>query len=86
MAPLKSVEFDDESTQPAPSERLRRILEGVIGVPATEGNRIDVSRNGVEIFPAMLQAIDDAEHTVDFLTFVYWTGEIGRIARENYPR
>ncbi len=59
-------------------EQLRRALEGVIGVPATEGNRIDVLRNGDEIFPAMLTAIDDAEHTIDFLTFVYWTGEIGR--------
>ena len=47
-------------------------LEGVIGVPATEGNRIDVLRNGDEIFPAMLDAIDEAEHTIDFLTFVYW--------------
>ena len=38
--------------------RVRRALEGVIGVPATEGNRIDVLRNGDEIFPAMLDAIE----------------------------
>ena len=25
----------------------------------------------------MLDAIDEAEHTIDFLTFVYWDGEIG---------
>ena len=56
-------------------------LEGVIGVPATEGNRIDVLRNGDEIFPAMLEAIDGAEHTIDFLTFVYWEGEIGTRVR-----
>ena len=62
---------DDRTT------RVRRTLEGVIGVPATEGNRIDVLRNGDEIFPAMLDAIDGAEHTIDFLTFVYWEGEIG---------
>jgi cardiolipin synthase len=57
--------------------RVRRVLEGVIGVPATEGNQFDVLRNGDEIFPAMLEAIDSAEHTIDFLTFVYWKGEIG---------
>jgi cardiolipin synthase len=57
--------------------RVRRVLEGVIGVPATEGNQIDVLRNGDEIFPAMLEAIDGAQHTIDFLTFVYWKGEIG---------
>jgi cardiolipin synthase A/B len=59
------------------SLRFRRALEGVIGVPASEGNRIDVLRNGDEIFPAMLEAIEEAEHTVDFLTFVYWSGSIG---------
>ncbi len=58
--------------------RLRRVIEGVIGVPATEGNRIDVLRNGDEIFPAMLEAIERAECTIDFLTFVYWEGRIGR--------
>ena len=57
--------------------RARRTLEGVLGVPATEGNRIEVLRNGDEIFPAMLDAIDGAEHTIDFLTFVYWKGEVG---------
>jgi len=57
--------------------RIRRRLEGVLGVPATEGNRIEVLRNGDEIFPSMLEAIDQAEHTIDFLTFVYWAGAIG---------
>jgi cardiolipin synthase len=57
-------------------EELRRILEGVIGVPATEGNRLDVLRNGDQIFPAMLDAIAEAEHSIDLLTFVYWNGEI----------
>jgi cardiolipin synthase len=59
------------------ADRLRRALEGVIGVPATEGNQIDVLKNGDEIFPAMLDAIDEAQHTIDFLTFVYWKGSIG---------
>ncbi|HLY81646.1 MAG TPA: phospholipase D-like domain-containing protein [Acidimicrobiales bacterium] len=65
---------------PTPSDaltRARRTLEGVIGVPATEGNHIVALRNGDEIFPSMLEAIERAEHTVDFLTFVYWRGEIG---------
>jgi cardiolipin synthase len=60
-----------------PIEDLRRALEGILGVPATEGNAIDVLRNGDEIFPAMLDAIRSAERTIDFLTFVYWRGEVG---------
>mgnify|MGYP001029475303 CR=1 FL=1 len=60
------------------SAHMRRVVEGVMGVPAVEGNRVEVLRNGVEIFPAMLQSIAGAERTIDFLTFVYWEGEIGR--------
>ncbi|MGI8808987.1 MAG: phospholipase D-like domain-containing protein [Acidimicrobiales bacterium] len=58
--------------------RYRRALEGLLGVPATEGNRVDVLRNGDRIFPAMFEAIESATSTVDFLTFVYWQGSIGR--------
>jgi cardiolipin synthase len=71
---------DTPGSAPAPIELIgwaRRTLEGVIGVPATEGNRVAVLHNGCEIFPAMLDAIRGAEHTIDFLTFVYWKGEIG---------
>ena len=57
---------------------LRRGLEGIMGVPATEGNSVEVLRNGIEIFPAMLDSIAGAKRTVDLLTFVYWRGEVGR--------
>ena len=58
--------------------RLRRGLEGIMGVPATEGNSVEVLRNGNEIFPSMLDSITGAKRTVDLLTFVYWRGEVGR--------
>lgn len=61
----------------SPDRLVRRTLEGVLGVPATEGNRVGVLRNGREIFPAMFEAVEGAEHTIDFLTFVYWKGDIG---------
>ncbi|MFC4120627.1 phospholipase D-like domain-containing protein [Nonomuraea zeae] len=57
-------------------QRLRRRLERLIGVAATEGNTLSVLRNGDEIFPAMLAAIRQARHTVDMMTFVYWRGQI----------
>ena len=60
------------------SRRLRYAFEATLGIPFTEGNRVEALRNGEEIFPAMLEAIDKAEHTVDFLTFVYWTGDIAQ--------
>jgi cardiolipin synthase len=69
---------------PAPAEaeertaRIRRRLERLIGIAATEGNALVVLRNGDEIFPAMLAGIRSAEHTVDMMTFVYWKGDIAR--------
>jgi cardiolipin synthase len=60
------------------TEQLRRKLEALLGTPATEGNSVAIFRNGDEIFPAMLDAIGSAERTVDFMTYVYWTGDIAR--------
>ncbi len=60
------------------STRTKRMLEAVLGVPVTSGNTIDVLKNGDQIFPAMFDAIDGAERSIDFLTFVYWNGEIGQ--------
>jgi cardiolipin synthase len=61
----------------------RSILESTIGIPFSEYNSIEVLQNGNEIFPAMLEAIKAAEHQIDLLTFVYWSGEIAvRFAKE----
>ncbi|MEU1086693.1 phosphatidylserine/phosphatidylglycerophosphate/cardiolipin synthase family protein [Streptomyces sp. NPDC005576] len=59
-------------------QRLRRRLERLIGIAATEGNALLPLRNGDEIFGAMLGAIRAAEHTVDMMTFVYWRGDIAQ--------
>lgn len=58
--------------------RLRRAVEAVLGHSFVDGNDIRALRNGDEIFPAMLEAIEAAERSIDFVTFVYWTGDIAR--------
>lgn len=58
------------------AQRLCRGLESLLGIPATPGNRVEVLRNGDEVFGAMLEAIRSAETTVDFLTFQLGTGAI----------
>jgi cardiolipin synthase A/B len=60
------------------SERIRRRLERLIGIAATEGNALVPLRNGDEIFASMLDSIRSAEHTVDMMTFVYGRGDIAR--------
>ncbi len=78
--PLSAVEEREERVE-ADQEaawRLRTAVESVLGHAFVDGNRIEVLRNGNEIFPAMLEAIERAERTIDFVTFVYWTGDIAR--------
>ena len=58
--------------------RIADIVTTALGTPPIAGNRVELLRNGDEIFPRMLEAIDEAEETVELLTFVYWTGDIAR--------
>lgn len=60
----------------SPFDYYKHLLEQTLGIPFTTGNSIQVLRNGDQIFPAMLKAIHRANERVEFLTFVYWTGNI----------
>jgi cardiolipin synthase A/B len=51
-------------------------MAGFLGEPIEAGNKIETLVNGDEIFPAMLKAIARAEKTVNFETYIYWSGEI----------
>src|SRR5205085_99400 len=54
-----------------------RSMGVLLGPPLVQGNRIDTLFNGDEIFPAMLEAIRGAKRTIDFETYIYWSGGIG---------
>jgi cardiolipin synthase len=56
--------------------RWVRVTEATLGIPFVAGNHVEVLKNGVQIFPAMLEAIAAAKRSIAFLTFVYWRGEI----------
>jgi cardiolipin synthase len=66
----RAPELDDRQ------HRLRRTLESLTGIAFTEGNHLTVLRNGDRIFPAMLRAIEEAQRSVDLMTYVYWKGDI----------
>jgi cardiolipin synthase len=53
-------------------------MAGATGVPMLPGNRIDILNNGDEFYPAMLQAIREAEVSITIEAYIYWAGEIGR--------
>jgi len=50
----------------------------LLGPPVLGGNRYRVLVNGDRIFPAMLAAIRGARETIDFETYIYWSGTIGK--------
>ena len=52
------------------------LVQSTIGVAPTDGNAVTLLRNGDEIFPAMLEAIEQAERWVELATYVYWTGDV----------
>jgi len=58
--------------------QFRRSLGVLLGPPIVDGNKVDVLLNGDQIFPAMLKAIREAKQTIDFETYIYWSGDIGR--------
>ncbi|MFF8606807.1 phosphatidylserine/phosphatidylglycerophosphate/cardiolipin synthase family protein [Streptomyces sp. NPDC015346] len=79
--PLRPVSLTQDARGAAASDsgaRLRRRLERLIGIAATEGNALVPLLNGDEIFSAMLGSIRSARYTVDMMTFVYWRGDIAR--------
>ena len=55
-----------------------RSMGQLLGPSILTGNHITALHNGDQIFPAMLSAIRDAEKTITFETYIYWSGEIGQ--------
>jgi cardiolipin synthase len=76
--PEKRVEIAPKRLYSTGAPQFKRALGTLLGPPILSGNRIDTLRNGDEIFPAMLAAIRAAKHNIDFETYVYWSGQVGR--------
>src|SRR5690606_1760032 len=57
--------------------QFRLEMSVMLGPSVTGGNTVLALQNGVEIFPAMLDAIRSARTSITFETFIYWSGKIG---------
>lgn len=68
------VEHDYAVSDP----QFRRELGVLLGPAVIGGNRVDPLDNGDEIFPAMLEAIHAAKKTINFETYIYWSGDVGQ--------
>jgi cardiolipin synthase len=61
-------------------------MEGATGVPFVGGNRIELLENGKEFYPAMLEAVENAEHSITMEQYIHWNGEVGRRFAEAFAR
>ncbi len=58
--------------------RLARGIGAVVGDPLLGGNQVVPLRNGDAVYPRMLAAIDTAQHSLSFLTYILDDDAIGR--------
>jgi len=53
-------------------------LSNLLGPPLVDGNRVAGLYDGDEIFPPMLRAIRNAKQSINFESYIYWSGAIGK--------
>lgn len=67
-----SHEFAVESDEFLPS------IAGATNAPPIPGNRIDVFVNGDQYYPAILDAIAGAQHSINIEAYIFWDDAIGQ--------
>ena len=60
------------------SAEFRSTIAGMTGTPFVDGNRVTIYHNGDEFYPAMLEAIEAAQHSVTMEQYIFWNGQVGR--------
>jgi cardiolipin synthase len=63
---------------PACDPQFRHTSSYLLGPPAVNGNRVTTLLNGDQAFPAMLNAIRSAKHSITFEGYIFWSGEIAQ--------
>jgi cardiolipin synthase len=66
-----------EHELPCSSTEILRISNAVTQRPLTSGNTLKILHNGEEAYPAMLQAIDNAQETIFFCTYILESNQSG---------
>lgn len=59
------------------SPEFLNTMAGAAGVPFAPGNTLELLNNGDRFYPAMLEAVQNAERSITIEAYIYWAGEIG---------
>jgi cardiolipin synthase A/B len=75
--PEKKIQHQVRHLYGVVDPEFEREMGTLLGPAILPGNQITALQNGDEIFPAMLKAIRAAQQTIDFETYIYWSGHTG---------
>ena len=78
FATAKKIQHEITTDFGADAPAFIRTMSDLLGPPLLPGNKLALLNNGVEIFPAMLEAIRAAQHTVTFENFDWEEGTLTR--------
>ena len=70
------------ATPPVDSDDFHRAIAGVVNAPFQRGGEAEVLDNGDAFFPAILQAIREAKHNINFMVYIWEPGEVSRTMAE----
>ncbi len=78
----KKIEHRLERLYGIHDSAFARAMGVLLGPAIVGGNRVEVLINGDRIFPAMLAAIRGATTSINFESFIYWSGTTGEAFAE----
>ena len=79
IAPGENVpRFGLDSKFPIQSHEFKSSMFGTTGIPFIGGNNVSILNNGDQFYPAMLEDIRRAEHTITMENYIFWEGTIAR--------
>lgn len=76
------VQHRIEPTFTVADPQFARAASNLLSRPLCGGNKIETLINGRRYFPAMLEAISSAQHSISFESFIFASGEIGKAFSE----
>ena len=57
--------------------RFQTTMTHLLGSPVVPGNRVTALLNGDQAYPAMLEAIRSAKHSITLEAYIFWPGTVG---------
>lgn len=64
------------------AEEFLPSITGATGAPFVPGNRIEVFPNGDRFYPAILDAIKGAQHSINIEAYIFWDDSLGNMVAD----